>query len=279
MPDIHPTAIIHPTAQIAEGATIGPYMIVEADVTVGQGCRIGAYVTLGERLTLGRRVRVFNYACLGTASQDLKHKGERSAAVIGDDAIVREFVTVNRGTREGGVTRIGERAVLLAYAHVAHECTIEPEAVLANAAMLGGEVLIGRRAIIGGLTGVHQFCRIGAYTIVGAGSKVTQDIAPYLLADGHPARPYGPNKVGLERAGFGQDQIEEIRRIYRILFDRAEPLESNLEQLARMPADSPLAAEVLAFCRGTRRGLARPRPRQAPVGDDRELEDLSFWQP
>lgn len=277
MPSIHPTAIVDPSAKIADDASVGPYTIVEAEVTVGAGCQIGAHVTLGERLTLGRDVRVFNYACLGTASQDLKHRGERSFCEIGDGAIVREFVTVNRGSKQGGVTRVGERAVLLAYCHVAHECAIGPEAVLVNAATLGGEVSVGRRAIVGGLTGIHQFCRVGDFAIVGAGSKVTQDVAPFLLADGHPARPYGPNRIGLERAGFSPEQIEQVRHIYRILFDRGMPWEENLARVGEELGHSPMAARVLVFCRESQRGLARPRPRTTPADDDFAPDELAYW--
>ena len=150
MTTIHPTAIIDPSAELAGDVEIGPYTIVEPDVRVGAGSRIGAHVTLAEHLRLGKRARVHNYACLGTMSQDLKHKGELSRAEIGDDVIVREFVTVNRGTREGSVTRVGDRAVMLAYSHVAHECTVEEGAILVNSATLGGEVRVGRHAIVGG---------------------------------------------------------------------------------------------------------------------------------
>jgi UDP-N-acetylglucosamine acyltransferase len=278
MPTIHPTVIVAPDAEIGDGVTVGPFSIVEADVRIGDGCSIGAHVTLGEHLRLGGNVRIHNYACIGTASQDMKHKGQRSSVEIGDGAVIREYVTVNRGSTEGGVTRVGERAVLLAYVHVAHECTIGPEAVLVNAATLGGEVVIGRRAIVGGLTGIHQFCRIGEYAIVGAGSKVTQDIGPYLLADGHPARPFGPNKVGLERAGFPPDRIEQIRGIYRLLFDRAESWESNLARLEAEVPTSPLAAGVLELLRASTRGLARPRPRPSPALDELTLNNLPFWE-
>ncbi len=260
MAEIHPTAIIHPSAAIADDATIGPYSIVEPEVVVGPGCRIGAHVTLGERLVLGARVRVYNYACLGTASQDLKHRGERSHAEIGDDSIVREFVTLNRATREGGVTRVGRGVVLMNYAHVAHECQIADGAILVNGATLGGEVEIGSRVNIGGLVGVHQFCRIGACAMIGANSKVTRDILPYMLADGHPARPYGPNQVGLERNGFSRDQIGRIRAIFRILFCRGGLLRDNCTELGRLWPDCPFTAEVMAFIATSRRGIALPRP-------------------
>lgn len=271
MSQIHPTAIVHPSAELAADAEVGPYTIIEEAVRIGEGCRIGAHVTLGARLRLGERVTVYNYACLGTASQDLKHQGEVSSAEIGDDVTVREFVTVNRGTRAGGVTRVGDRVTLMAYCHVAHECRIEEGAILVNAATLGGEVQIGTGAIIGGLAGIHQFCRIGAYTILGANSKVTQDIPPYLIADGHPARPFGPNVIGLRRKGFSEAQILEIHRIYRELFERNRPLAENYRRIERRFPDSEFAATILDFCRAGSRGLARPRPRRGSLMDATEF--------
>ncbi len=267
MVQAHPTALIDPAAELAADVTVGPYSIIERGVKIGAGTRIGAFVTLGAELEVGRNVQVFNYACLGTASQDLKHRGEHSCVKIGDGAIIREFVTVNCGTREGSVTLIGAGAALLAYAHVAHECVIGEKAVLVNAATLGGEVHIGRGAIIGGLVGVHQFCRIGEYAIVGANSKVTQDIAPYLIADGHPARPFRHNKIGLRRNGFAEAEIAEIRRIYRLLLNRARTFSENLRRVEMEFPDSHRAAAILDFVRGGTRGLARPRPRRSMSGE------------
>lgn len=259
---IHPTSVVHPSARIAQDAEIGPYSIIEADVEVGPGCRIGGHVTLGERLTLGRDVRVYNYACLGTASQDLKHKGQHSRSEIGDGSIVREFVTLNRATREGGVTRVGKRVLLMSYTHVAHECVVEDGAILANGATLGGEVYVGVHANIGGLVGIHQFCRIGAHAIVGAASKVTQDIPPFVMADGHPARPYGPNVIGLERCGFDERRIALIRRMLRRLYDRTGTQEENCEAIRLLWPDEPEAAMILDFVESSERGVAHPRSRR-----------------
>ena len=175
------------------------------------------------------------------------------------------------------MTRVGARVALLAYAHVAHECVIESDAVLVNAATLGGEVFVGHRAVIGGLTGIHQFCRIGRYTIIGAGSKVVQDLPPYLMADGHPARPYGPNRVGLERAGHSREQIEQIRLIYKLLYDDGLGLEEGMRRIRAEFAGSPFAEEVLAFCQGTSRGISRPRRRHTPDGEAILMEDLTGW--
>lgn len=281
MSNIHPTAIVDSSAEIADDVTIGPYSTVEAEVRVDAGCRIGAYVTLGERLVLGRRVRVFNYACLGTASQDRKHQGERSHAEIGEDSIVREFVTVNRATKEGGVTRVGRRVLLMAYSHVAHECSVGDGAVLVNAVTLGGEVTVGAGATISGMACVHQFCRVGAHAFIGANSKVTLDIAPFIIADGHPARPYGPNVVGLRREGFTDPEIREIHRIYRTLFDRGTKFRDNLDTVLAQFGQSKFAEAIVQFCRASRRGIARPRPRPAlnEGGSESrdEIESQALW--
>lgn len=270
MSQIHPSAVVDPSAQLGEGVSIGPFSIVEAGVQLGAGCQIGAHVTLGERLRLGPGCRVHNYACLGTASQDLKHRGQVSHAELGAGCIVREFVTVNRGTREGSVTRIGAGVVLMAYSHVAHECTVEDKVILVNGATLGGESYIERHAIIGGLSGIHQYCRVGAFTIIGANSKLTQDVPPFLIADGHPARPFGPNVIGLRRGGFGEAQIQQIRRIYRDLYG-ARTLEQSLDYIDQLYPGCELAAAVLAFCRLSRRGLIRPRQRRPLSGDTSEF--------
>ncbi len=267
MATIHPTALVDPTARLAEDVVIGPYTIVEAEVELGPGCRVGAHVTLGARLRLGAGVTVYNYACLGTASQDLKHRGERSHAEIGDGSIVREFVTVNRATREGEITRVGRGVLLMAYSHVAHACVVGDGAIIVNGATLGGEVHIGARANIGGLVGIHQFCRVGALAIVGSNSKVTQDIPPYVVADGHPARPFGPNAVGLRRAGWSEGDILEVRRIYRELYDHARSRELNVSAVAERFAGNPRAEAILAFISNSRRGLAHPRARRDAFSD------------
>lgn len=262
MTQIHPTAIVDPTAQIEPDVVIGPYSIIEPHVCIGQGCQIGGHVTLGMNLRLGRRVKIFNYACVGTASQDLKHRGQHSWAEIGDDVIIREFATVNRGTRENSPTIVKKGALLMAYSHVAHECQIEEEAILVNNASLGGEVFVGRKAIIGGLTPVHQFCHIGTLAIIGAGSKVAQDIPPYFMADGHPARPCGINSIGLRRDRFTTPQIREIQRLFHELFHRERSLEQSLNFIAEKYDHSAEARELIAFCGRTTRGIAHPRNRQ-----------------
>ena len=193
---VHPTAVVHPTARIAPDASVGPYAIIETETTIGPGCRIDAHAVVGPHTTLGARNRVHHHAVVGTDSQDGKFQGETSYLVVGDDNTFREFVTVNRATGEGKETRIGSRCRLLAYSHVAHNVVVEDDVILANCAEVGGECFIGHCAILGGLVGVHQFCRIGAHVIVGACSKVTQDILPYITADGHPRAPAGSQRRG-----------------------------------------------------------------------------------
>jgi UDP-N-acetylglucosamine acyltransferase len=276
MPDIHPSAIIDRSARIAEDAAIGPFAIIGADAVIGAGCMIAPHATIGPRTVLGIGVRVHHYASIGTVSQDLKHSGETSSVIVGDGAIIREYASVNRGTREGGVTRIGRNAVLMAYSHTAHECVVGEEAILVNGATLGGECVIGRRAIVGGLVGVHQFCHIGTLAIVGACSKVTQDIPPFVMADGHPARPYGPNRIGLERAGFDGDSLELVRRIYRELMGRNRSLEDGIAAVERACPGEALAAEVLDFCRRSKRGIARPRAGESSVLEVLE-EESEVW--
>lgn len=271
MASIHPTAIIDPSAKLAGDVEVGPFTIIEADVEVGPGCRIGSHVTLGRNLRLGAHVIIHPYASVGTRSQDLKHRGERSRVVVEDGVIIREYASINRGTREGGETRVGRGAVIMAYAHVAHECVIGEGAILVNAATLGGEVEVGPHAMVGGLVGVHQFCHIGAYSIIGACSKVAQDIGPFLLCDGHPARPFGPNVVGLRRSGHTPEQIDRIRAIYRDLFSGTTSLDEQLDRLGAGSPDDPLAATIERFCRRATRGLARPRWRWPQ--QDAETED------
>jgi UDP-N-acetylglucosamine acyltransferase len=274
MTSIHPTALVDPSAELADDVVVGPYTTIEAGVRVGAGSRIGGYATLGCGLTLGREVQVFNYACLGTASQDRKHTGEPSRAEIGDRTVVREFVTVNRATRPDGVTRIGSDCLLMAYAHVAHECVIGDGVVLVNAVTVGGEVTIEDEVNLGGHACIHQYCRVGRNSIVGANSKVTQDIPPYLLADGHPARPYGPNVVGLRRKGFTEGEILEIRRIYRELFARGRRLSEALAIIER-DFEGERARRIADFCRSSERGIARPRGRSADESDE-EIQTIAL---
>lgn len=254
---VDPSATVHPEAELAAGVQVGAHAIVHADTRLGEGCRIEAFAVVGPHTRLGRNNQVHHHAVVGAESQDGKFRGERSFLIAGDDNIFREFCTVNRATGEDCATRIGSGNRLLAYSHVAHNCVLGDDIVLANAAQAGGEVLIEDHAIIGGLVGIHQFCHIGAYAIVGSNSKVNQDILPFTLADGHPARPRGLNLVGLRRHGFSPERIRNIRRAYRTLFQENRPLRDALAELRVEPDDD--ITRLLDFSENSSRGLARPR--------------------
>ena len=274
MPDtaptpIHPTACIDPSAEIAPGVEVGPYATVGPGVTVGEGAKIGPYAAIVRNTRLGRGNVLHHHAVLGADSQDLKYRGAETWLEVGDGNVFREFVTVSRASGQGQATRIGSGSLLLAYSHVAHDCRIGDGAILSNGSQLGGEVEIGDHAALGGLVGVHQFCRVGAHAFVGACSKLTQDLAPYLTADGHPARPHGLNLVGLRRRGFTDETIARLKTAYKLLFLRGLPLDQALETVAHECADSPEVERLIAFIRASSRGVARPRTAELRTDDSR----------
>lgn len=262
---IHPSAIIDPTAEIAEGVHIGPYAVVEDGARIGPGCSIGSHAIIGSGTILGPNNQIFSHAIIGTPSQDRKHRGQTSSVQVGEGNIFREFATVNRATGEGQVTRIGNFCLLMAYTHVAHNCILEDRVELANATQVGGEVFIGLGAKIGGLVGIHQQCRIGAYAMVGACSKVTQDILPFVRADGHPARPRGINRIGLQRNQFPEDAMERIKQAYKTLFLKKMLWKDALYSLQKDFGNHPEVAKILEFIAGSTRCIARPpRHEQSP---------------
>ena len=216
---IHPTAIVDPSARIAESADIGPYCIIGPDVEIGAGTRLIAQVFTDGPLTIGENNTFYPYSSIGAAPQDLKYKGERSRVQIGNRNLIREFVTVHRGTEGGGMlTTIGSDVLLQAYAHVAHDCHVGDHAILSHGSTLGGHVRIGEWAVVGAWSGVHQFCRVGRHAMIGGYSVVTQDILPYsTTVSEREIRVFGANRTGLERRGFTADQIEPLQTLFRIL--------------------------------------------------------------
>lgn len=261
--NIHPTAIVADSARLAEDVVIGPYAVIGEGVRMGSGCRVMAHVVIDAGAVIGVQNQFFPHAVIGTDSQDAKYQGEDTRLVIGDDNIFREFVTINRATGAGSQTRIGNHCRFLAYSHVAHNCRVENGVVLANCAELGGEVVVEQNAILGGLVGVHQFCHIGAYAIVGACSKVTQDILPFVTADGHPARPRGLNRVGLKRNGFSGEQVQALKQMYRLLFLKSLPMAESLKQIEGELGESEDVSRCLRFIQASQRKLSRPRGDQA----------------
>ena len=241
---VHPTAQVDKGARIGPGCRIGPYCVVGADVTLGEGCRLGPHVVLEGPAAFGARNHFHSGAVLGGAPQDLKYRGERTELVAGDDTVFREHVTVNRGTAGGGgVTRIGSRNLVMACAHVAHDCELGDDIVLANGVLLAGHVRIESRAILSGACAVHHFVTIGTLSFVGGLTRVTRDVPPYVLFEGYEGEVRGLNRVGLARAGLSPERLEALKRVFRMLF-RAE---GNVrEAIGTLRAEGP-TAEVAAM--------------------------------
>jgi UDP-N-acetylglucosamine acyltransferase len=216
---IHPTAVIAPGAVVPASCNVGPYATIGPNVVLGEDCELVSHVVLDGHLTVGARNRFFSFACVGVAPQDLKYKGEPTAVTLGDDNVIRECVTISRGTSGGGgTTRVGSGCLIMAYAHIGHDSVIGNGCILANGATLAGHVIVEDYATVGALNQVHQFCRIGKYAYTGGGTTVTQDVLPYSLTSAkRETRAYGLNKVGLERRGFDRDRLRAIQHAYRVL--------------------------------------------------------------
>jgi len=254
---IHPTAIVHSNARVAATATVGPFSIIAEEAEVSDGCIIGDSVLIDRWTRLGKNVRVFHGAAVGGPPQDLKFKGEKSYAEIGEDVVIREFATVNRGTGEGGVTRVGAGAMLMAYAHVAHDCEIGDGAILANSVNLAGHVTVEEHAIVGGITPVHQFVRIGKHAIVGGASRAAQDVVPFAKAAGNPLKVYGLNTVGLTRRGISREVQEVMKKAFRILFRSGL---NTSQAVDRMKVDLPQIPEIqylIRFVETSKRGITK----------------------
>jgi UDP-N-acetylglucosamine acyltransferase len=258
--EVHPTAIVHPNARIGAGTVIGPYVTIGEHVTIGQRCQIGASSVIDGLTTIGDDNQIFPMTSIGLVPQDLKFGGELTKVVIGDRNQIREFVTIHRGTKGGGgVTSIGNHNLLMAYAHIAHDCHVGSDTIFGNAATLAGHVLVEDFANVGAYSGVHQFCRVGRYAFIGGYSVVTKDALPYVKSVGNRARIYGINSIGLIRRGFTQESISKLRRAYRHL------LHSNTSRaIARIEQDGALqTAEIgylLDFIRSSKRGVGLRRP-------------------
>ncbi len=255
---IHPTAVISSKAKIGANVTIGPYAIVGDEVTVGDGTVIGPHAVIDPYVEIGNDCHVFQFASVGAVPQSLKFKGELTWTKIGDRCIIREFVTVNRGTEEGGgVTRIGDDCLLMAYAHIAHDAILGNQVVMANNATLAGHVVIGNHATVGGLTAVHQFVRIGDYAFVGGKTVVVKDITPYVLASGDRATLHGLNLVGLNRHNFAPDVLKQLKKTYRIIFRIGLTLNEAIERVAAEVEPLPEVKAFIDFIKSSERGITR----------------------
>ncbi|MBA2882834.1 UDP-N-acetylglucosamine acyltransferase [Desulfosalsimonas propionicica] len=255
---IHPTAIIDPEAEIDEDVEIGPYSIIRANVSIASGTWIGSHVTIDSYVDIGPDCQVYQYASIGAVPQAIRFKGEQTYLKIGRNTIIREFVTLNRGTEfGGGVTRIGEDNFLMAYTHVAHDCITGRGVIMANNATLAGHVIVGDHVTIGGLVAVHQFVRLGEYSYIGGKSAVVKDIPPYLIAAGDRANLHGLNKVGLQRHQFSEHCIAQLKKAYRIIFRIGLTVNEAVERVLAEVENTPEVLNLVDFIRNTQRGITR----------------------
>lgn len=246
MPRIHPSATVDPKTEIADDVVIGAYSIVGPDVRIGAGTEIGPHCVIDGCTTIGRDNRFYRYCSIGGMPQDKKYAGEPTRLTIGDRNTVREFVTFNTGTvQDGGLTTLGSDNWIMAYVHVAHDCHIGDNVILANGVQLGGHVRVGDWAILGGLTGVHQFSRIGEHSMTGGNSSLMQDMPPYVLGAGNPCRPHGINTEGLKRRGFSAAAISALRDAYKLIYRRGLTLEEARAQMRARQQAEPEVAEPL----------------------------------
>jgi UDP-N-acetylglucosamine acyltransferase len=254
---IAPTAVIHPKAQIGDGCVIGPYCVIGENVTLGRECRLHSHVVIDGHTTLGDDNEIFPFASLGLKTQDLKWKGGVTRTVIGSHNTFREYVTIHSATGDGEVTTVGSRNHILAYSHIAHNVTLGDHVIMSNVATLAGHIVVEDRAVIGGLAAIHQFCRVGTMAIIGGCSKVVQDVPPYMMADGNPARTRALNKVGLERNGVSLEAQTALKQALRILFRAGLTQEKALAAIEAELPPLPEVKHLVEFVRRSERGIAK----------------------
>jgi len=258
---VHATAVVERDAELAEDVQIGPYCVVGPEVRLGAGVRLASHVVIAGRTTIGAGSRIFSFASIGTIPQDMKYRGEPSELRVGANSVIREYVTMNPGTEAGNMlTRVGDHGLFMIGVHIAHDCTVGDHVVMANNATLGGHVSIADYAILGGLSAVHQFVRIGRHAIVGGMTGVENDVIPYGSVTGNRARLSGLNIVGLKRRGFSRDDVQALRKAYRLLFAPEGTMAERLEDVAQLFADNAAVMEVVSFIRAdSPRALCQPR--------------------
>ncbi|GAA6173063.1 acyl-ACP--UDP-N-acetylglucosamine O-acyltransferase [Colwellia sp. KU-HH00111] len=237
---IHPQAIIEPGAIIGQNVTIGPWTYIASNVVIGDDCHISSHVVINGPTRVGKGNRIFQFASIGEDCQDLKYAGEPTELIIGDNNIFRECCTIHRGTiQDNSLTQIGSNNLFMAYTHVAHDCMVGNHCIMANNASIAGHVHVGDHVIIGGMSGVHQFCHIGDHSFVAANALVLKDIPAYVMASGHPAKPFGLNSEGLKRRGFSSDIIMSIKRAYKEVYRKKQSVEEALSVIAASDDSSP----------------------------------------
>ena len=255
---IHPSAIIDPSAQLASDVSVGPWTIIGPDVTIGEGSQIASHCVIKGPTTIGKRCSVFQFSTIGEATPDLKYAGERTTLTIGDDNVFREGVTVHRGTvQDRSDTSIGNNNLLMAYVHVGHDCVVGDNCILVNNSVLAGHVALEDWVIVGGYSGVHKHCRIGAHGFIGGMTKVTQDVPAFVMAEGHPASPRMINVEGLKRRGFSPETIKTLQKSYKILYRRGLSLEDAKMELSSLAEESKDVATLLGSISASQRGIIR----------------------
>ena len=255
---IHPTAIISSEAHLEEGVEIGPYSIIGSDVNIGKNTVIGPHVVIESQTDIGEGCRIFQFASIGAVPQDLKFKGEPTRTIIGNYNTIREYVTIHLATSADiGVTIMGDYNLLMAYCHVAHNCKLGNRIVMANAANLAGHIHVEDNAIIGGLTGIHQFTRIGAHCIIGGCSAVAKDVPPFVMASGNVAKLYGLNMIGLKRRNFSAETIQSLKQAYRLVFRSSLLLKTAIARVKTEVADIPEVRQFIDFIQNSQRGICR----------------------
>lgn len=258
MSDIHQTAIVAESVKIGKNVVIGPFSIIEDNVVIGDGSWVGPHVVIRNYTTIGKNNKIFQFCSIGEAPQHQGYCGEPTRLEIGDRNTIREYCTINRGTEDNlGLTRIGDDNFIMAYAHIAHDCVLGNHIIFANGASLAGHVDIGDHAILGGFTLIHQFCRIGRHCITGIGCVCLQDVPPYIVAAGNPAKPFGINTKGLRRRGFTEESIKLLNAAYRVVYRRGFNLQSAVNELDASNNDNPDVASLKEFLCQSGRGIIR----------------------
>lgn len=254
---IHPTAIIDPTAEIGAGTIVGPYCVIDAGVVLGAECWLQNHVTLVGPMQAGPRNKFYAYCSIGQQTQDLKYAGEPTYLEIGNDNVFREFCTVSRSTTASGKTRIGNCGNFLAYSHIGHDCDVGDSVIFSNNGTLAGHVTVGDHAVMGGLTAVHQFCRVGPLAITGGCSKIVQDVPPFMIADGNPAEVRGINLIGMERAKFPAESVKAIKEAFRLIYRSKLNTKQALAAVREKIAPTAEIDQLVEFIETSERGIIR----------------------
>lgn len=255
---IHPTAIVDESAKLAPDCTVGPYSVIGEDVEIGEGCWIGPHVVIKGPSRIGKRNRIYQFSSIGEDPQDLKYGGERSLLEIGDDNVIREYVTMNRGTEGGGgVTRVGSHNLFMAYTHVAHDCIVGDRVIMANGSSLAGHVTVGEHAILAGFCCIHQFCCVGEHAFVGLNSVANKDVTPFTMVVGNYATARGINKEGLRRRGFSDQEVNDLHRVFIEVIKNRGERQAAFEKVQPMAERSAPVARLLEFIETSERGIIR----------------------